>query len=78
VFKLNAQDGQRRNTPAAAAVRAHPPKISNFKGQEKRAEGVPKGAAARTPSKPATLPAPAPKSAAQQASGSGEGEWESF
>jgi len=77
VFKLSAHDGQHRNTPTPA-VRAHPPKISNFKGQEKRAEGVPKGAAARTPSKPSSLPAPAPKPAAQQASGSGEGEWESF
>jgi methyl-accepting chemotaxis protein len=77
VFRLNAHDEQRRNTPAPA-VRAHPPKISNFKGQEKRAGGVPKGAAARTPSKPTSLPAPAPKPAAQQASGGGEGEWESF
>ena len=77
VFKLNARDGQRSGAPAPAAVRAHPPKVSHFNGPEKRAGGVPKGAAARTPGKPAPLPAPAPKTAAP-ASGSGEGDWESF
>jgi methyl-accepting chemotaxis protein len=77
VFKLNARDGQRSSAPAPAAVRAHPPKTSHFKGPEKRAAGVPKGAAAREPGKPAPLPAPVPKTAVP-ASGSGEGEWESF
>jgi len=78
VFKLTAQDGQRSSVSAPAAVRAHPPKVSHFKGQEKRAQGVPKGAAARAADKPAPLPAPTPKPAAQQASGSNEGDWETF
>jgi methyl-accepting chemotaxis protein len=87
VFKLGAGDSTHIATPTAA-VRAHPPKISNFKGQDRRVGGVPKGAAARghtaAPSRPAPkaaspkpLAAPAPKPGAQ-ASGSNDGDWETF
>jgi hypothetical protein len=75
---------------STAAVRSHPPKVSNFKGQERRAAGTPKGAAARgqasgpAPSRPSTvvsrpapLAAPAPK-AVVQATGSNDGDWETF
>jgi methyl-accepting chemotaxis protein-1 (serine sensor receptor) len=89
VFKLGAGDF---HTPthhvSTAAVRAHPPKVTNFKGAERRATGTPKGAAARghgaaaAPARPApaqTKPAPlaAPKAVAQ-ASGSNDGDWETF
>jgi methyl-accepting chemotaxis protein len=86
MFKLGVGDSTHLAVPTAA-VRAHPPKISNFKGQDRRAGGVPKGAAARghtaAPSRPAPkatlapLAAPAPKPAAQ-ASGSNDGDWETF
>ncbi|MDD2880125.1 MAG: methyl-accepting chemotaxis protein [Rhodoferax sp.] len=88
VFKLRAGDGQHSLAlPTTAAVRVHPPKVSNFKGTDRRAVGTPKGAAARehtpTPSrpapakatKPAPLPAPQPAAAA---SGSNDGDWETF
>jgi methyl-accepting chemotaxis protein len=90
VFKLGAGDAQQGLAlPSTAAVRAHPPKASLFKGPDRRASGTPKGAAARghttapsrpAPAKPATptaLAAPAPKAAAQ-ASGSSDGDWETF
>ncbi|MDR3368110.1 methyl-accepting chemotaxis protein [Rhodoferax sp.] len=64
-----------------AAVRAHPPKATPFKGVDRRAAGVPKGAAARSRAKPASqaaapLPAPAAKSAG--ATGTSDSDWESF
>jgi methyl-accepting chemotaxis protein len=85
VFKLGAGDATHLAVPTAA-VRAHPPKATPFKGQERRAVGTPKGAAARghtAPSRPVPLkaatPAPlaAPKPAAQ-ATGSSDGDWETF
>jgi methyl-accepting chemotaxis protein len=83
VFRIGARDSSHIAMPTAA-VRAHPPKVSNFKGQDRRAEGVPKGAAARehtlTSSRPATKsasPAAAPKPAAQ-GSGGNDGDWETF
>jgi hypothetical protein len=86
VFKLGTGDATHFAVPTAA-VRAHPPKTSNFKGQDRRAVGTPKGAAARSPSpkrpvppKPAAaapLAVPAPKPAAQ-ASGNSDGDWETF
>ncbi|MDD2880015.1 MAG: methyl-accepting chemotaxis protein [Rhodoferax sp.] len=87
VFKLGAGDATHMAVPTAA-VRSHPPKVSNFKGADRRAVGTPKGAAARgqaapsrpTPAKPAApapLAAPSPKPAAQ-ASGSNDGDWETF
>ena len=88
VFKLGAGDSTHFAIPTAA-VRAHPPKLSNFKGQERRTAGVPKGAAARghsaapgrpaspKPAAPAPLAAPAAKPAAA-ASSSNDGDWETF
>ena len=86
VFKLGAGDATHIAAPTAA-VRAHPPKVGNFKGQERRAVGItPKGAAARghsaapsrtAPTKPAPLAAPAPKPSTQ-ATGSNDGNWETF
>jgi hypothetical protein len=90
VFKLGVGDGQHSLAlPSTAAVRAHPPKASHFKGPDRRAVGTPKGAAARghtpapsrpSPAKaatPAPLAAPAAKPAAP-ASGSNDGDWETF
>jgi hypothetical protein len=94
VFKLGAGDYHApTHSVSTAAVRSHPPKVSNFKGTERRAAGTPKGAAARgqasasprpAPSRPSTvasrpapLAAPAPK-AVVQASGSNDGDWETF
>jgi methyl-accepting chemotaxis protein-1 (serine sensor receptor) len=91
VFKLGAGDHHApTHSVSTAAVRSHPPKVTNFKGTERRAAGTPKGAAARghgpasAPShpapaqaKPAPLAAPAaPKTV--QASGSNDGDWETF
>jgi methyl-accepting chemotaxis protein len=90
VFKLGAGDTQHSMAlPTTAAVRAHPPKVSNFKGEERRAVGTPKGAAARghtpAPSRPASAkaatPAPLAAPAAKpvtSASGSNDGDWETF
>jgi methyl-accepting chemotaxis protein len=87
VFKLGGGDYRApTHSVSTAQVRAHPPKVSNFKGPERRAAGTPKGAAARgqasasarsTPSRPAPLAAPAPKTVVQ-ASGSNDGDWETF
>ncbi|HEY8905845.1 MAG TPA: methyl-accepting chemotaxis protein, partial [Rhodoferax sp.] len=54
VFKLGANDHSSVSPLPTAAVRAHPPKPVAFKGVDRRAGGVPKGAAARGAS-----PAPA-------------------
>jgi methyl-accepting chemotaxis protein len=94
VFKLGAGDYVApTHSVSTAAVRAHPPKTSNYKGLERREAGVPKGAAARgktssaarpatTASRPAstqarTAPLTSAKSAAK-ASGSNDGDWETF
>ena len=91
VFKLGAGDYHApTHSVSTAAVRSHPPKVTNFKGIERRAAGTPKGAAARghtasaasarpapAQAKPAPLAAPAaPKTV--QASGSNDGDWETF
>ena len=91
VFKLGAGDYHApTHSVSTAAVRSHPPKVTNFKGTERRAAGTPKGAAARghtastasarpapAQAKPAPLAAPAaPKTV--QASGSNDGDWETF
>jgi hypothetical protein len=84
MFKLGVGDSTHLAVPTAA-VRAHPPKISNFKGQDRRAGGVPKGAAARghtaAPSRPAPKPrAPAPLAApaGAVATGTSDSDWETF
>lgn len=86
VFKLGAGDTGSLATLPQAKVRAHPAKASNFKGPDRRAGGVPKGAAARghsapgqarPPTKsPAPLSAPAAKAASQTATS--DSEWETF
>jgi methyl-accepting chemotaxis protein len=93
VFKLGAGDGQHSLAlPSTAAVRAHPPKASNFKGSDRRAVGTPKGAAARgqgASPRPASRPispqagalAPAAKPVAPvtaQTASSSDGDWETF
>jgi methyl-accepting chemotaxis protein-1 (serine sensor receptor) len=87
VFKLGAGDYRApTHSVSTASVRAHPPKVANFKGAERRATGTPKGAAARGQTPSASRPAPsqtkaaplaAPKAVAQ-ASGSNDGDWETF
>jgi len=73
VFKLGAGDGHKLSALPSARVRAHPPKTTNFKGADRRAVGVPKGAAARAPS-PASLPKPD----AQAPRASSDADWETF
>jgi methyl-accepting chemotaxis protein len=82
VFKLGANDSYRSAAPQAAPkVRAHLPKPSTFKGADRRAEGVAKGAAARNPTPaarttpPKPLPAPAASTAATATS---DADWETF
>jgi len=80
VFKLSAADAAAAPQAEAPKVRAHPPSPVPFKGKDRRATGVPKGAAARAPQPiPAPLAAPAPKPApAATASASSDGDWETF
>jgi methyl-accepting chemotaxis protein-1 (serine sensor receptor) len=82
VFKLSANDSHHGAVLPTAPVRSHPPKPSTHKGTDRRAGGVPKGAAARshkpssvTPAKLAPLAAPTPKPAALSG---GTDEWETF
>jgi methyl-accepting chemotaxis protein len=84
VFKLGSGDTSLTRLPTAQ-VRAHPPKPVAFKGTDRRAAGVPKGAAARghtaspaRPIQPKPL-APAPLAVSSNtASGSNDGDWETF
>ncbi len=86
VFKLGVGDHDAAHPLPTAAVRAHPPTPSAFKGVDRRAGGVPKGAAARgtAPAKapvmkaaPVPLAAPAAK-APVHASGTSDSDWETF
>ncbi|MDO8252907.1 MAG: methyl-accepting chemotaxis protein [Rhodoferax sp.] len=90
VFKLGAHDGQHGITLPTAAVRSHTPGAPPFKGTERRGDGVPKGAAARSPAPtPArasvasaklvvTRPA-GPKATAKAAPAAGtDADWETF
>ncbi len=90
VFKLAGGDAHHSVALPTAAVRSHPPKPNSFKGTDRRAGGIPKGAAARSrpassPARPAApplpvakqiaaKPAPAPKA---DAPGSSD-DWETF
>ena len=94
VFKLGAGDSQPGLPMPTAAVRGHPPKVSHFKGADRRTVGTPKGAAARghsaAPSRPTPARAAAPKpttaaplpapsaKSSARASSSSDGEWETF
>jgi methyl-accepting chemotaxis protein len=82
VFKLGAGDGHHSASPVAGPkVRAHPPKPATFKRPDRRAEGVPKGAAVRSPSAtarptpPKPLPAPATSTTPNATS---DADWETF
>ncbi len=72
---------------SAAPARAHPPKPVSFKGVDRRAAGVPQGAAARGRVKPPgqsasvapTVPAKAPAlPTPAAASGTSDSDWETF
>jgi len=84
VFKLPGGSQVQNPLDSAPKVRAHPPKPTPFKGVERRAAGVAKGAAARAPQKlsapvksaPAA-PAAAPATTTT-ASASSDGDWETF
>jgi hypothetical protein len=85
VFRPAAGDSTSLTTLPPTKVRSHPPKANNFQGQDRRAGGVPKGAAARghsaapsrpAPPKTARLAVPASKSAA--ATSGNDGDWETF
>ena len=87
VFKLGAADSSALMSLGTAKVRAHPPKATPFKGVDRRAGGVPKGAAARAPSRPAPasqtgatpLAAPAKAAPASTAStATADADWETF
>jgi len=77
VFKLAAGEHSSASLMPPAAVRAHPAKPVAFKGVDRRAGGVPKGAAARSAATPAKL-APAPLAAPAPASGTSDADWETF
>jgi methyl-accepting chemotaxis protein len=84
VFKLgdaSAAGLARATKLPPAAVRAHPPKLTPFKGVDRRAAGVPKGAAARSRGKPASqaaAPLPAPTAPTVAATGTSDSDWETF
>jgi methyl-accepting chemotaxis protein len=87
VFKLGAADSSALMSLGTAKVRAHPPKATPFKGVDRRAGGVPKGAAARAPGRPAPpsqgaikpLAAPAKAAPASTAStATADADWETF
>ena len=84
VFKLGAGDSTHMAIPTAA-VRSHPPKVSNFKGADRRADGVPKGAAARGPTAAPSRPTPKPNAptplaapAATSSAATSDSDWETF
>jgi methyl-accepting chemotaxis protein-1 (serine sensor receptor) len=84
VFKLGAGDELTRMP--LAAVRSHPPKVAHFKGPDRRAGGVPKGAAARgnsapsrtTPSAKPVAPLAAPSAKAAATTANNDSDWETF
>ncbi|MBB1076966.1 HAMP domain-containing protein [Rhodoferax sp. 4810] len=86
VFKLGVGDHDAARPLPAAAVRAHPPKPVEFQGVDRRAGGVPKGAAARatkpaeaSAAKAASVPLTAPAAKAPvAASGTSDSDWETF
>jgi methyl-accepting chemotaxis protein len=87
VFKLGTGDKSQALTHLpTAAVRAHPAKAASFKGQDRRAGGVPKGAAARGRSTPpsrtsapkAAAPVPLAAPAATPTTATSDSDWETF
>ncbi|MBV5300122.1 MAG: chemotaxis protein [Rhodoferax sp.] len=80
VFKLSPASHDRLTALPAAQVRAHPPKAGNFKGVERRAAGVPSGAAARGKKAAGTAVTPlsAAKPQAQPTAANSDAGWETF
>ena len=91
VFKLDARDTQHGVTLPIAPVRSHKPGAPPFKGVERRGGGVPKGAAARSPTstpaakasvapaKVVVAKAASPKAPAKAAPAAGaDSDWETF
>jgi len=84
VFKLGG-DHDSNHSLSLTAVRAHPSKNTAFKGLDRRADGVPKGAAARAPSPARASPNVSKtgvltdsSSQSTSAKNSGHGDWETF
>ena len=83
-FNLGGQDAMRGSMALPAAVRSPKARTLNFKGNDRRAGGVPRGAAARSapassePSAKLPPPRPAKSTATTATTGSDEGDWESF
>ena len=88
VFKLGANDTGQGAVLPSAAVRSHKAGSAPFKGTERRDNGVPKGAAARThaaarakapTAQPlANAPAAAGAGSAGASATGGDGDWETF
>ena len=78
VFKLNALDHQ--TMPSKVGVRAPASKSKPFKGEERRADAVPKAKPQPKPAAPAPAVAkgPAPKIAAKTTPAGGDDDWETF
>jgi hypothetical protein len=83
IFKLGKSDSGSLAALPTARVRSHAP-ASSFKGSDRRAVGVPKGAAARSAPRPAaSTPAPTPLAApaakpAASATATSDADWETF
>ena len=83
-FKLGGQDAMRGSMALPAAVRSPQAKALNFKGNDRRAGGVPRGAAARStpgssePSAKLSPPRPAKSTATAATANNDDGDWESF
>ncbi len=80
VFKLGAGSHDGLTALPTAKVRAHPPKTTPFKGSDRRAGGVPKGAAARTSGHPASAKTAAspPLAAPKPSTATSDSDWETF
>ena len=79
VFKLSANDGQLGVALTNSAVRSHKSPAQNFKGANRRNEGTPKGAAARSPAPaPAKLLTSKPATAKVASANSNDADWETF
>jgi hypothetical protein len=87
-FKVGASESF--GAPTRAAVRSHKPPATPFKGSERRADGIPKGAAARNaPAQARAKTAPpaavtakiasaSPKQSSKATPAGGDDDWETF
>jgi len=78
VFKLGGADDATHVAVPTTAVRAHPPKTSAFKGIDRRAAGIPKGAAARGQSAPPPTLTHTVTPATTSAPANSDADWETF